>query len=272
MQIWTEILSHGLMGKAVFLLATAIVALVVQRVAVKSATKVLEASSVPSASIFVNIVRVVIWAFALIVVLEPVFGIQPTAFVTALGVTSIALSLGLQDTVSNVIGGLFLTMAKIVDVGDHITTGSTTGEVTDINWRSTKLTDELGNVIIIPNSVLNKQQLTKVASGQVRKASLSLLVRSSADLNAVSDEIEREVTRALGVRLDTRERVSVQFEGSDYDAIRASVYMRYVPGETSGAVTDVAMRALSGKPWLAGQASEAGRASGAGEAGQAGRT
>ena len=37
------------------------------------------------ATIFINLVRGTVWVIALLSVLEPVFNIQPTAFVTALG-------------------------------------------------------------------------------------------------------------------------------------------------------------------------------------------
>ncbi|MDD6636462.1 MAG: mechanosensitive ion channel, partial [Coriobacteriaceae bacterium] len=60
----------------------------------------------PSASIFVNISRVVIWAVGVSVVLSSFFGVDVSAAITALGIGGIALSLGFQDTISNLIGGL----------------------------------------------------------------------------------------------------------------------------------------------------------------------
>ena len=116
-----------LVGKLVFLAVTVVVALVVQRVVLKVAKRALDASDVPSASLFLNILRALIWAFALMTVLKPVFGLEPTAFVAALGVVSVALSLGLQDTISNLIGGLNLLLGKVVQPGDYVTVGSVTG-------------------------------------------------------------------------------------------------------------------------------------------------
>ncbi len=92
-----------LVGKIVYLAVVVAVALVVQRILVRVARKAFEASDLPSASIFINVLRALIWSLALISVLQPVFGVQPTAFVTALGVVSVAISLGLQDTISNLI-------------------------------------------------------------------------------------------------------------------------------------------------------------------------
>ena len=77
--------------KLVIFVVVFLVAFLVERFAIKLSKRALDSSKLPSASIFVNILRGVIWTFAILAVLQPVFGIQPTAFVTALGVTSIAL-------------------------------------------------------------------------------------------------------------------------------------------------------------------------------------
>ncbi len=91
----------------------------VERFAIKL-KKALDSSKLPSASIFVNILRGVIWTFAILAVLQPVF-IQPTAFVTALGVTSIALSFGLQDTISNLAGRLGPYAGRgVIKPGDQV--------------------------------------------------------------------------------------------------------------------------------------------------------
>ena len=134
-----------LVGKIVFLAVTVAVALLVQRVVVRIARKALDASDVPSASLFINVLRALIWSLALIAVLEPVFGIQPTAFVTALGVVSVAISLGLQDTISNLIGGLSLLLGHVIKPGDHVVVGGVTGTVADVTWRTTAVVDQIGN-------------------------------------------------------------------------------------------------------------------------------
>lgn len=114
--------------KVVYLAVAAVVTLVVDRGVTRVARRVLDASSIPSASIFVNIIRGVIWAFGLLSVLEPVFGIKATAFVAALGVTSVVLSFGLQDTVSNVFSGLGLMLGKVVQPGDYVSVGGFEGD------------------------------------------------------------------------------------------------------------------------------------------------
>ena len=102
----------NLTGKLVFVAVVAVVAIVIQRLLVHFAKKTFGTTRQSSASIFLNLTRVFVWSIALLAVLQPVFGIKPTAFITALGVSSLVISLGMQDSISNIIGGLALTVGQ----------------------------------------------------------------------------------------------------------------------------------------------------------------
>ena len=100
----------GWLDRGVTLVVAVAIAALVQRVVVRLMHRLLDASNLPSASIFINIVRALIWALALLSVMRPVFGVDPAGFVAALGVVSLAISLGMQDTISNIIGGISLLL------------------------------------------------------------------------------------------------------------------------------------------------------------------
>ena len=77
------------LGRVVYLAIVVVIALVVQRFLVRALHKVLDNSEIPSASIFINIVRALLWLLALLSVLKPVFGVDPTGFMAALGVAKV---------------------------------------------------------------------------------------------------------------------------------------------------------------------------------------
>lgn len=145
---------------AVLLVATAVLA----HVAVRLVRKLLSSDGAPlsSSSIIEIIVRIAIWAVSGSFVLSACFGIDVGGLVTALGVGGVALSLGLQDTISNFIGGLQVTLMKIVQPGDHVKIGTTEGMVLDVTWRQTIVKDFENNVHTIPNSSINKGEIEKV--------------------------------------------------------------------------------------------------------------
>ena len=142
--------------------ATAVVA----HLATKALKHVLdhEANPLPSGSIFLNVTRGVIWALAACIILNTCFGVDVSAIIAALGVSGIALSLGLQDTISNLVGGLQISVTKLVQPGDHIKVGGDSGIVTDITWRHVTLLGEDGETVIVPNASINKATLIKTNS------------------------------------------------------------------------------------------------------------
>ena len=243
--------ADDLLGRAVTLAVAVVVAAVVAHLLSKLLRRLLDASNVPSASIFINIARALIWALCLLSVLQPVFGIQPTAFVTALGVTSLVISFGLQDTVSNVIGGLGLMVGKVVQPGDQVEISGFSGEVVDVNWRSTTVRDRLGNEQVIPNSVLNKTALKRLSAGSATLCEVDVVVTLDADLDAVAAEIRAAADEALAGRLVEGQPTGVCFLGSDAFGITCAVYLHIVDGVTGAAAKDALMRRLAGSSWLA---------------------
>ena len=98
----------------------------------------------PASSIFINIARAVIWMIGGSFILDNCFGINANALVAALGVGGIAISLGFQDTLSNLIGGMQVTFMGIIKPGDNIGVGGVSGVVQDVTWRHTTIEDADG--------------------------------------------------------------------------------------------------------------------------------
>lgn len=57
-----------------------------------------DSNQIPQSSIFVNIVRGIVWGIGACFVLDACFGVNMSALIAALGVGGIAISLGFQDT------------------------------------------------------------------------------------------------------------------------------------------------------------------------------
>ena len=241
-----------LMEKLVTVMVVVVVTLLVQRIVVRAARGALEHAKVPSASIFINVLRAFIWVCALLAVLRPVFGIEPTAFIAALGVVSVAISLGLQDTISNIIGGLGLLLGHVLEPGDFVDVGGVRGRVCDVSWRSTTLTDCAGNIEVIPNSVLNKTSLTKLTASNFATSTLDLIIRVDADFSAVAQEIMSVTTTVLGDKLDPLQGSKVRYTGMVSGGVALKIFFCLRENQSSIDAADEIMKALSGKYWLAG--------------------
>lgn len=239
--------------KLIVVLVTSLVALVLDTLVGKALRHVLDKTSLPSASIFVNIVRVIIWTLAVMSVLYPVFGIEPTGFVAALGVGSVALSLGLQTTISNIIGGLTITACKVVEPGDWITVSDVTGKVTDITWRHTVVTDILGSETVVPNSVMNSAQVVRLSGMAARKTTFTVEVAPGADLDQAVLEAQtliRQSLRDAGYAWDETESLVLMNGATSFGAQMTAVLFVDDP-TTVGLARDVASRAIGDCSWLA---------------------
>lgn len=237
--------------KALVLAVVCIITFVLQRLAAKAVRRIFETGNVPKGTIFVNLVRMCIWSLALLLVLEPVFGIHPTAFVAALGVSSVALSFGLQTTISNVISGLGLMVGHVIKVGEWIEVGGYQGIVTDITWRSTTIRSLIGDEIIIPNSVLNTTTLRKLSPLSARSVTISLDIRPEAHMDEVEREVRTLVEAATKPWRDPRLPIDLIEQGYGSLGFRLDVRVPLVTMDDAFVTRSSIVRACSGSDWLA---------------------
>ncbi len=91
--------------------------------------------------------------------LSVVYNVNPLNLFATLGILSLALGFGLQNTVANLAAGIGLTMDKPFDVGDRIEVGQTWGDVVSIGLRSTRILTTSGSHVVIPNAILDTQEV-----------------------------------------------------------------------------------------------------------------
>ncbi|MBM3459672.1 MAG: mechanosensitive ion channel, partial [Armatimonadetes bacterium] len=93
-------------------------------------------------------------------------GVELTSLVTTSAVLTAVIGFSLQDTLGNVLGGLFLQIDRSVQVGDWILLDDVNGQVVEIRWRYTAVQTRNWETVIIPNSVLLKNRF-RVAGRRV---------------------------------------------------------------------------------------------------------
>jgi len=92
------------------------------------------------------------------------FGIDVTTGIAALGIGGIALALGAQKTVENLVGSVTVIADRPLQVGDFIRVGDVIGTVEDVGIRSTRLRTLERTVITIPNGDLSARQIDNFAA------------------------------------------------------------------------------------------------------------
>ncbi|MEM6255130.1 MAG: mechanosensitive ion channel family protein [Cyanobacteria bacterium P01_D01_bin.156] len=86
-----------------------------------------------------------------------VWAVDLSGIITAVGVSSLVVALALQDTLSNLVSGLLLLIAKPFKVGDWIIFNGVKGRVIEQNWWGVTL-EHRGwqKTISVPNGALSK--------------------------------------------------------------------------------------------------------------------
>ncbi|MFF3517164.1 mechanosensitive ion channel family protein [Streptomyces sp. NPDC002573] len=141
-----------------------------------------------SATIFVNITRVVVLAMGFLVMLQTL-GISIAPLLTALGVGGLAVALALQDTLANLFAGIHILASKTVQPGDYIRLSSgEEGYVVDINWRQTTVRQLSNNLVVIPNGQLAKSNMINFTRPEQR---LTVLVQVGVGYDSDLEHVEK---------------------------------------------------------------------------------
>lgn len=237
--------------KAVYLLVVVAVAFVVQRLLGKVVKRALNAiEGFPTATILVNIVRIAVWVFALLLVLEPVFGVDATGFFAAMGVASIVISYGLKDTIANVIGGIMLMAGRVVQPGDYVTIAGVTGTVVDITLRHTVVENRLDEHVVIPNSVLNSTSIYRLPASSESMGTFEFTMESGHDPDVVAADIVATVKHAAGDKLRPDMEPKVMFDSVTPYGVKGQVFFYVDEGIPFAGVRNAMVRALAQKDYF----------------------
>src|SRR5579864_8011138 len=156
--------------------------------------------AMPVTTLTQNLAQLLIVLVGILILLHQL-GVSVTPILTAFGVGGLAVALALQDTLSNLFAGFYVSVAGQVRLGDYIklNTGEE-GYIADISWRSTTIRALANNLIIVPNSKLAQAIVTNYYLPE-RRVSLSIPV--SVTYDADPDHVERvlleEAQNAAGV-------------------------------------------------------------------------
>ena len=111
-----------------------------------------------------NILKIIIYAFALIFMFPYLPGSNSPAFQGISIFFGVLLSLGSTSAISNVIAGLVITYMRPFTLGDRVKVGPTIGDVIEKSLLVTKLRTLKNEEVTIPNSTIINNQLLNFSS------------------------------------------------------------------------------------------------------------
>jgi small-conductance mechanosensitive channel len=204
-------LGHGPLGpnaldvwtKALFAVGVASVTLAASAIAVKFVAVYgpRQTPTMPVAGLTRNVTKMLVLALGVLVILNGL-GVSITPMLTALGVGGLAVALALQEPLSNLFAGIFISLAGQIRIGDYVKLDSgEEGFVADLNWRCTGIRMLANNLILVPNAKLAQSIVINYSLPETDQAVLVQVgVDYASDLptvERVTIEVAREVMQEV---------------------------------------------------------------------------
>ncbi len=117
-----------------------------------------------------------------------------TSLLAGVGIIGLALGFAFQDLTSNFISGAFIVFKRPFDVGHTIDTNGFTGNVEDIQLRSTLIRTLAGLHVVIPNKDIFQKPIINYTLTRARRIELDFFIPDTLDLRLATQELADAVT------------------------------------------------------------------------------
>ena len=176
-ELMKTIIEHELFHKFCSALIILVVGILAIRIIGKVLAKALEKSRLEKAAhvLIISLAKTALYILLGLIVASTL-GIDVTSIVALASVLTLALSLALQNMVSNIIGGFTILYTQPFHSGDYVEIASQAGTVREINMTYTQLTTPDNKVISIPNSAVVAAQIVNYSSEPTRRVDVAVTV------------------------------------------------------------------------------------------------
>lgn len=214
-----------LMGTVLIL----VIGVLVIRVIMRLITAALEKSHLEKAahSLILSLARAAMYVLLFLIAASQM-GIDVSSIVALATVLTLALSLALQNMVSNLIGGFVILYTHPFHSGDYVEIAGQGGTVKEISMTYTVLATPDNRIISIPNSAVAAAQVVNYSSADSRRVELTVTASYDAPTQKVLDALVLAGTVDNALLNPAPSAVIVSYDDS---AIRYSLRIWVKPGD-----------------------------------------
>ncbi|HEY0007792.1 MAG TPA: mechanosensitive ion channel [Tepidisphaeraceae bacterium] len=99
-------------------------------------------------------------------------GIQIAALLTGVSIIGLAIGFASQETLSNFIAGIMIFWDKPFKVGDWIVVDGDLGQVKRVTFRSTRLENMDGDIVVLPNMKMLSEKVINKSTNEITRANV----------------------------------------------------------------------------------------------------
>lgn len=191
----SAILNFDLAGITVNMVLRAVILLVICLIVVKIlmriVTRFLENSKLErSLHTFIRTAVKVVLLFLTVLIVVKALGVDVTSLIALLSVFGLAVSLAVQNSMSNVAGGIQVLSSKPFVVGDFVEAGGVSGTVAEVGIFYTKIRTGDNKMIQVPNSQIANEQIINYSSEEERRVDWKFTASYDAPVETVKKVLE----------------------------------------------------------------------------------
>ncbi len=101
-----------------------------------------------------NVIKYLIIIIVILMILE-VYGVNTTSILASLGIVGVVVGLAFQDTMKNMLAGIFIIFDNRYNVGDFVKINDFSGTVVNLGLQTTKIQAYTGEIFTISNSSIS---------------------------------------------------------------------------------------------------------------------
>ena len=113
-------------------------------------------------------IKAMLYVVTILIVAQSL-GIPVTSLIALVSVFGLAVSLAIQDVLSNVAGGMVILFSKPFAIGDYIATTDGEGDVVEISLTHTKLDTYGGQRVMLPNKAVVAGKIINYSARGIRR-------------------------------------------------------------------------------------------------------
>ena len=180
-ELLQKFLENSLLKDIASALIILVIGIFATRIMLKLLKKTLEKSNLEKAahSLITSLASAALYILLGLIVASTL-GIDVTSIVALASVLTLALSLALQNMVSNIIGGFTILYTQPFHSGDFVEIAGKSGTIKEINMTYTKLATADNKIISIPNSAVVAAQIVNYSAEATRR--VEVVVSASYDV------------------------------------------------------------------------------------------
>lgn len=184
MEAFLRILRQVATNRATVAVVTAVIGILIIKITLRVLKTAFHKMDPALSKLLLKTIKPVLYALLALIVVASL-GIDVTSIVALASVLTLAISLSLQNALTNIFGGFTLLNTKPFVEGDYVEIAGQSGTVKEVGLAYTRLATPDNKLIYIPNSAVVAAEIVNYSAAGTRRLSFDVHVDYDADADTV---------------------------------------------------------------------------------------